>query len=42
MKRRAYVSIKDRPACQGHDVVKVVNEVFDRCYADTAPFPDAP
>ncbi|KAH9831296.1 cercosporin toxin biosynthesis protein, partial [Teratosphaeria destructans] len=40
VRRRAALSVRARPACGGDDVkaVRVVNEVWDSCFADTRPF----
>lgn len=39
VKRRALASINMHPSCVGSDTKKVVDDVWDVCYADTAPFP---
>ncbi|KAA0150468.1 hypothetical protein FNF29_05271 [Cafeteria roenbergensis] len=42
VKRRAAKSIGMLEACKGKDPRAVVDSVFERCYADTAPFPRTP
>ena len=39
VKRRAALSVSRRPNCRNDvEAVKVVNEVWDSCFADTRPF----
>lgn len=43
VRRRAILSLKSNHACKDcKDVDKLVDEVFDVCFADTAPFLDIP
>lgn len=43
VKRRAILSLRSNPACKDcEDVDKLVDEVFDICFSDTAPFLDIP
>jgi inner membrane protease ATP23 len=39
VRRRAELSARGNPACLGRDVPKVVDDVYEACYADTTPFP---
>ena len=38
VRRRAELSLLMNPNCQGVRAKEAVDAVFDRCYADTAPF----
>jgi len=39
VKRRAILSVQNNPKCNGEaEATKIVNQVFDSCFADTRPF----
>lgn len=45
VRRRALISMQSHPACRdcpSHQLVQLVDKVFDVCFADTAPFLDIP
>lgn len=42
VQRRAVLSVKHNPALGDKDPKEVVASIFERCYRDTAPFPDVP
>lgn len=43
VRRRVKLSLEqNKAACQGCDIDKIIDEVWDPCYNDTAPFIEIP
>ncbi len=42
MRRRAELAVRMNPHCSGKKAAAAVDAVFDKCFADTAPFDRIP